>query len=137
LHLPTITMPKTEFPTVIVTGASSGVGLRAAKSLSDRDWFVVMACRNLPKAAQAAQQTGIAAERHAILELDLGSQASVRAFVARFHALGHPLQVLLINAAVYLPRLKAPQRSPEGYEISFATNPTWATSCSAGCCPTT
>jgi protochlorophyllide reductase len=32
------------------------------------------------------------------------------------------LQVLLNNAAVYLPRLKAPQRSPEGYEISVATN---------------
>lgn len=115
-------MPKTERPTVIVTSASPGFGLHAAKSLSDRGWFVAMACRDLPKAAQAAQQTGIAAERHAVLELDLGSQASVRAFVARFQALGHPLQALLNNAAVYLPRLKAPQRSPEGYEISVATN---------------
>jgi protochlorophyllide reductase len=89
LHLPAITMPNIDPPTVIVTGASSGVGLHAAKSLSDRGWFVVMACRDLPKAAQAAQQISIAAERHAILELDLGSQARVRAFVARFHALGH------------------------------------------------
>jgi protochlorophyllide reductase len=115
-------MPPIDRPTVIVTGASSGVGLHTAKSLSDRGWFVVMACRDLPKAAQAAQQIGIVAERHAILELDLGSQASVRAFVARFHALGRPLQALVNNAAVYLPRLKAPQRSPEGYEISVATN---------------
>ena len=115
-------MPNSARTTVIVTGASSGVGLHSAKSLSDRGWFVVMACRDLPKAAQAAQQIGIAAERHAILELDLGSQASVRAFVARFHALGRPLQALVNNAAVYLPRLKEPQRSPEGYEISVATN---------------
>jgi NAD(P)-dependent dehydrogenase (short-subunit alcohol dehydrogenase family) len=39
-------------PTAIVTGASSGVGLYAAKSLADRGWFVVMACRDLDKAAQ-------------------------------------------------------------------------------------
>ena len=115
-------MPNTDLPTVIITGASSGVGLYTAKSLSDRGWFVVMACRDLAKAAHAAQQLGIAAERHAILEIDLGSQASVRSFVARFHALGRPLQALLNNAAVYLPRLKVPQRSPEGYEISVATN---------------
>jgi len=115
-------MPNIDLPTVIVTGASSGVGLHAAKSLCDQGWFVVMACRDLAKAAHAAQQIGIAAEQRAILALDLGSQASVRAFVARFHALGRPLQVLLNNAAVYLPRLKAPQRSPEGYEISVATN---------------
>ncbi len=109
-------------PTVIVTGASSGVGLHAAKSLAERGWFVVMACRDPAKAARAAAALAIPAERHAVLELDLGSQASVRAFVQRFHALGRPLQVLLNNAAVYLPRLQAPQRSPEGFEISVATN---------------
>ena len=81
-----------------------------------------MACRDTAKAARVAQQAGIPAQRHAVLEIDLGSQASVRAFVERFHALGRPLQVLLNNAAVYLPRLKSPLRSPEGYEISVATN---------------
>jgi protochlorophyllide reductase len=115
-------VPNSDQPTVIVTGASSGVGLYAAKSLAERGWFVVLACRDLAKAQRVAHHVGIPAGRHAILEIDLGSQASVRAFATRFHALGHPLQVLLNNAAVYLPRLKAPQRSPEGYEISVATN---------------
>jgi protochlorophyllide reductase len=115
-------VPTSDPSTVIITGASSGVGLHAAQSLAQRGWFVVMACRDPAKAARAAQQLGIPARRHAILEIDLGSQASVRAFVERFHALGRPLQALLNNAAVYLPRLKAPQRSPEGHEISVATN---------------
>ena len=109
-------------PTVIVTGASSGVGLYAAKSLAARGWFVVMACRDRDKAARVAREQGIAADRHAVLTIDLGSQGSVRAFVATFHALGRPLHALVNNAAVYLPRLKAPQRSPEGFEISVATN---------------
>jgi len=107
---------------VIVTGASSGVGLYAAKSLAARDWFVVMACRDLDKAKRVAREQGIAPDRHALLQIDLGSQQSVRAFVDAFHALGRPLHALVNNAAVYLPRLKAPMRSPEGYEISVATN---------------
>ena len=46
----------------------------------------------------------------------------MRQLVESFHASGRPLDALVINAAVYLPRLKAPQRSPQGYEISMATN---------------
>jgi protochlorophyllide reductase len=57
-----------------------------------------------------------------VRELDLGVQASVRAFAAEFARGGLPLHALVCNAAVYLPRLKAPQRSLEGYEISVATN---------------
>jgi protochlorophyllide reductase len=109
-------------PVVIVTGASSGVGLHATKSLVDRGWYVVMACRNLPKAKAAAAELGIAADRITPMLLDLGVQKSVRDFVIAFKASGKPLDALLCNAAVYLPRLKAPQRSLEGYEISVATN---------------
>ena len=36
-------MPSTP-GTVLITGASSGVGLFAAKALVDRGWHVVMAC---------------------------------------------------------------------------------------------
>ena len=41
--------------TVIITGASSGVGLYAAKALAQQGWHVVMACRDLPKTETAAQ----------------------------------------------------------------------------------
>jgi protochlorophyllide reductase len=109
-------------PTVIVTGASSGVGLYATKALAERGWHVVMACRNLAKARSAASALAIAPENVTHLQIDLGSQASVRGFVKAFRASGLPLDALLCNAAVYLPRLKAPQCSPEGYEISVATN---------------
>lgn len=109
-------------PVVIITGASSGVGLWAAKALADRGWHVVMACRDLAKAESAATATGIAAASRTLLPIDLGSLASVRAFVAAFRATGLPLDALVCNAAVYLPRLETPLRSPEGYEISVATN---------------
>lgn len=106
----------------IITGASSGVGLWTAKALVDRNWHVVMACRDLAKAEAAAVDTGIAPTARTLLRIDLGSLASVRSFVEAFRGLGLPLDALLLNAAVYLPRLTAPMRSPEGYEISVATN---------------
>ena len=109
-------------PTVVVTGASSGVGLHAASALARRGWFVVMACRDLEKATGVADALGIAPERRSVIHIDLGSQESVRTFVDAFRRTGRPLSALVNNAAVYLPRLKAPRRSPEGYEISVATN---------------
>ena len=108
--------------TCIITGASSGVGLWATKALAQRGWHVIMACRDLAKAEAAAAAIGIPEGQRTILHIDLGDQASVRRFADAFHALGRPLDALLLNAAVYLPRLEAPLRSPEGYEISVATN---------------
>jgi len=115
-------MNKNNLPVVIITGASSGVGLHSAKSLADREWYVVMACRDVEKAAKAAKQIGIPTQCYTVMSIDLGSQVSVRSFVEQFHASGLALDALVCNAAVYLPLRKEPLRSPEGYEISVATN---------------
>lgn len=109
-------------PVCIVTGASSGIGLWATRALAARGWHVVMACRDLAKAEAAAREAGVPAAARTLLHLDLGSLASVRGFVDAFRATGLRLDALLLNAAVYLPRLKAPLRSADGYEISVATN---------------
>ncbi len=109
-------------PCVIVTGASSGVGLYAARALTTRGWHVVMACRNLTKAKLAADTLGLDAACYTLLHIDLGSLTSVRDFVREFRATGLSLDALVLNAAVYMPRLAAPMRSPEGFELSVATN---------------
>jgi protochlorophyllide reductase len=108
--------------TVVITGASSGVGLYTAKAMAQRGWHVVMACRDLPKAEMAAQSVGMSLDSYSIIHIDLGSIESVRKFVTEFRATGKSLDALVCNAAVYLPLLKEPMRSPEGYEISVATN---------------
>ena len=108
--------------TVLITGASSGVGLFAAKALADRGWHVLMACRDTDKARRAQAALAIPDDRITHLQVDLGDLDSVRALVDAFHATGRPLDALVCNAAVYLPRLKHPERSPQGYEISMATN---------------
>ena len=108
--------------TVVVTGASSGVGLYAAKALSDRGWHVVMACRNLSKTEKVAKEVGIPQDKYSVIHLDLASLDSVHQFVQDFRATGKSLDALVCNAAVYLPLEKEPQRSQEGYELSVATN---------------
>jgi protochlorophyllide reductase len=108
--------------TVIITGASSGVGLQAARSLAERGWHVIMACRDLPKTQNAANSLGMSPNNYTIIHLDLASLASVRQFVQDFRNTGKPLDALVCNAAVYLPLLKEPAYSPDGYELSVATN---------------
>jgi len=115
-------MVQDQKPTVIITGTTSGVGLYAAKSLAQRGWFVVMACRDIPKMEQAAKELNIPRDNYSIEFIDLGSLDSVRRFVKNFRALGRSLTALVCNAAIYLPLLKEPLRSPDGYELSMATN---------------
>lgn len=115
-------MEQPQSPTVIITGASSGVGLYAAKALTQQNWHVIMACRNLPKTQQVAKTQGLDPSRYSIIELDLASLESVRKFVDEFRASGRALDALVVNAAIYKPSLKSPERSADGYEISVATN---------------
>lgn len=108
--------------TAIITGASSGIGLQAARSLTEQGWFVIMACRDRAKTEKVAAEVGINPERRQIIDLDLASLASVRQFVTDFRATGRSLTALVCNAAVYLPLAKEPQRSADGFELCVATN---------------
>jgi protochlorophyllide reductase len=108
---------------VLITGTTSGVGLNATKALIDRGWTVVTANRDPVRAAAAATALGIPSERLHHLRIDLGDLESVRVGVETLvSSLGFGLDALVINAAVYKPRLKQPERSPQGYELSMATN---------------
>ena len=105
--------------TVLITGTTSGVGLNAANALALRGWQVITANRSPQRAAAAADELGIPKERLQDVLMDLGDLDSVRRAV---DALPDRLDAVVCNAAVYKPKLKQPERSPQGYEISMATN---------------
>jgi len=99
--------------TVVVTGASSGLGLEASRALADAGAHVVLAVRNLGKGEQAAG--GISGSTE-IRTLDLGELASVRAFAERWRG---PLDVLINNAGI----MAVPEgRTVEGFELQIGTN---------------
>ena len=109
--------------TVLITGTTSGVGLNATKALTDRGWTVITANRDPVRAGAAADNLGIPRSQLHHLRLDLGDLESVRAGVETLiDSIGGDLDALVVNAAVYKPRLKQPERSPQGYELSMATN---------------
>jgi protochlorophyllide reductase len=115
-------MQQLQKPTVIITGASSGVGLQATRALIEKGWHVVMACRDLIKAGKAAQALAFPEGSYTIMHVDLGSLGSVRQFVQEFRASGKSLEALVCNAAIYMPLIKEPLWSPEGYELTVTTN---------------
>lgn len=108
---------------MIITGASSGLGLATAKALAETGkWHVIMGCRDFLKAERAAKSVGMSKENYTIMHLDLASLDSVRQFVDNFERSGMPLDVLVCNAAVYLPTAKEPTFTAEGFELSVGTN---------------
>lgn len=108
---------------VIVTRASSGLGLAPAKSLAETGkWHVVMACRDFLETERAAKAAGMAKESCTIMLLDLASLDSVRQFVDNFRQFGRPLDVLVCNAVVYFPTANEPTFTAKGFELSGGTN---------------
>lgn len=104
---------------VVVTGASSGLGLVVARELAKRGARVVMAARDVGKAAR--HREALLAEHRAatvdVLRLDLMDLDSVRAFVADVTA--EPVDALLNVAGIAGTPLR---RSAQGWESQFATN---------------
>jgi NAD(P)-dependent dehydrogenase (short-subunit alcohol dehydrogenase family) len=100
----------------MVTGSSGGLGLETAKVLAQRGATVVLACRNLERAAAAARLIGGSTE---LLELDLASLESVRAAAAQAHERYDRLDLLINNAGVMAPPR---QTTADGFELQFGTN---------------
>ncbi|MGH7963981.1 MAG: oxidoreductase [Candidatus Binatia bacterium] len=106
---------------VIVTGANSGTGYEAAKVLAGKGARIVLACRSREKAEVALRdiQTAHPAAPVEVIELDLASLASIRAFADAFHSRYQALHILLNNAGVMaLPY----RRTVDGFEMQFGTN---------------
>ena len=105
----------------IVTGANSGLGFETARALAQHGASVILACRNLDKANQAAGKilSHDIAGSVRIMELDLGDLESVRSFAEAFKAKYDRLDLLINNAGIMVP----PQgRTAQGFETQFGVN---------------
>jgi NAD(P)-dependent dehydrogenase (short-subunit alcohol dehydrogenase family) len=102
----------------IVTGGASGIGVETARALAGAGAEVTLAVRDLAAGERTADDivatTG--AKEVLVAPLDLADRASVAAFVAAWEG---PLHLLVNNAGV----MASPEtRTPEGWELQFATN---------------
>lgn len=107
--------------TVVITGANGGLGLENARALADHGAHVVMAARNLDKAAEAERSVR---DLHPealveVRQLDLASLDSIAEFAAGFATDHHKLDILIANAGV----MAIPEaRTIDGFEMQFGTN---------------
>lgn len=113
-----------ENKTIIVTGANSGIGKAAAIQLAKGGANVIMACRSAERGLQAYDEVKKAAESEKVelMQVDMGSQASIRQFVGEFTNHHQKLDVLIHNAANFDQTLKLPVLTLDGIETIFATN---------------
>ncbi|MET0496027.1 MAG: SDR family NAD(P)-dependent oxidoreductase [Actinoplanes sp.] len=97
----------------VVTGGASGIGLETARALVDAGAEVTLAVRDVATGERAAGDLG---GETRVGRLDLADPASVRAFARDWHG---PLHGLINNAGIMATPLL---RTPEGWELQFATN---------------
>jgi hypothetical protein len=106
-------LPDQSGQTVVVTGASSGLGKIVATGLARAGANVVLAVRDVAKGRAAAETMS---GRTEVRPLDLASLASVRAFAAGWAG---DLDVLINNAGI----MQVPHGlTQDGFELQMGTN---------------
>ena len=89
--------PEPATPTVMITGASRGIGFELASQYADLGWGVIATCRN---PAAAADLQALAGRKTNVLieQLDVTDFAQMDALAERYR--GIPIDVLINNAGI-------------------------------------
>lgn len=114
-------VPEQTGKVIIITGANSGLGLKATEVLASKGATVVMTVRSTARGEEAKEnilQEIPKADVH-VMQLDLSSLASVKSFSEKFLGQFDRLDVLINNAGVMQP----PRReTEEGFELQIGVN---------------
>lgn len=104
----------------VITGGNSGIGFEAAKHLGKAGADVVLACRSIAKAEDAAKELRAQVEGQVdVLKLNLSDLSSVRAAADELHTKYNKIDALINNAGV----MQTPkQKTTDGFEMQLGTN---------------
>jgi NAD(P)-dependent dehydrogenase (short-subunit alcohol dehydrogenase family) len=102
---------------VLVTGAASGIGLETALQLAARGDHVIVADRNVAGGEAVVRHIAEAGGSAECRELDLASLSSVREFAKAELGRDQPLDVLVNNAGLLPPLVRATTK--DGFELEL------------------
>jgi NAD(P)-dependent dehydrogenase (short-subunit alcohol dehydrogenase family) len=102
--------------TILITGATSGIGRATATAVAARGARVILAVRDTDKGCRVAADLDGAAGLHAVRALDLADLDSVRRFAGETT---EHVDVLVNNAGVSSSTLR---RTRDGFESQLGTN---------------
>ena len=115
--------------TCLITGGNSGLGFESARSLLDKGYKVIIACRNAEKASAAVSQLKSLVQFQTEAEandtisfqvLDVSSLKSIDNFANSF--LSNPnnkCHILMCNAGIMMGKQR---KSADGFDLQLATN---------------
>jgi NAD(P)-dependent dehydrogenase (short-subunit alcohol dehydrogenase family) len=108
-----------EGKTVLVDGASSGLGFAVALQLAQRGARVIMACRSgIPgKGEEVKRRTGN--KNIEMVQVDYADMISIQKFIKTIKEKYSPLDIVISNAAM-VPRQS--RKTPQGLEEMFMVN---------------
>ncbi|ABB35023.1 Protochlorophyllide reductase [Synechococcus sp. CC9605] len=104
---------------VLITGASSGIGLEAAKILLARGDAITVVCRNAERAERTRKALSDSVET---CIADLADLASVARAIEELCCDGTPFDALVLNAGLQYAGHDSPRWSAQGIELTFAVN---------------
>ena len=114
-----------DLKTVIITGASSGLGFETAKKIAKnfKNYRIILACRNLQKANAKKEEIEKETQNKnlVVMEIDTSSLASVKNFVTNYkNSSFGKIYSLVCNAGI--AGTSKGERTKDGFDDIFATN---------------
>jgi len=103
----------------IVTGSNTGIGKETARGLAVRGAKVILACRNVEKAEEAAKDIAPGSINVKVKKCDLSSFASVREFCRQINKEERRVDFIINNAGVFVFQRTLTE---DGQELQFQTN---------------
>ncbi|MGA2778762.1 MAG: SDR family oxidoreductase [Steroidobacteraceae bacterium] len=108
-------------PTVVITGATSGIGAVAAETLASRGARIIFTARDLSRGQATLDRLRAIAPQadHRVHYADLSSIAQMKRVALEIADIGMRIDVMINNAGMIINRRTLTE---DGLELSFATN---------------
>jgi len=106
-------------PTILITGASRGIGLELVKQYATDGWSVLACCRD-PENAKNLQEIVANFSSVRIFKLDVTDQVQIRELSEKLR--GETLEILINNAGIFGGKQQFGSTSAKTFQEVFLTN---------------